>query len=1285
MCLGAGAEDWPTYQHDNQRSGITPERLDVPLTEVWVWRSHHAPQPAWPDPAQADFAHLRYDLVRRVAFDNTFHVVLAGDTVYFGSSADDTVYSLDAGTGEERWSFVTGAPVRLAPSVSEGKVYVGSDDGFVYCLDGEEGALVWKHKPAAGKRNVVGNGRMTCLWPVRTGVLVVDGVAYCCAGLFPSQGVNVCALDATDGSTLWQNEASYDLNEFSPQGYLLASARRLYVPNGRTSPFVFDRQEGKYVTRLESTGGTYALLTEDRLVSGPANRTLTLSRQSKDRIATFRGHRMVVADKVSYLLTDSELCAIDRATYPTVLEQRDALKAERSRPAALLWDLRKKRRTSSGADLMPIDEQIEKLSARVEELDKQLEVIEDKTYAWRQPWQTPCSMILAGDVVLVGGDGVVAAFDAANGEKLWAGAVDGKAYGLAVANGRLFVSTDKGAIHCFSKGSPVEPRAAVVANASPYPNDSWTEVYASAAEQIVAETGIERGYCLVYGCGEGRLAYELAKRTNLHIVGVEEDEAKVRIGRKALSDAGLYGVRAVVHHEPLSDLPYSDYFANLIVSDTALRSSELPGSVDEVFRVLRPCGGVAFLGQTTPAASRADALDRATLERWLGASAARWKIRDDNGLWAVMRRAKLEGSGEWTHQYADAGNSACSGDGLLRSPMEVLWFGKPGPRPMIDRHHRGPVPLSKDGRLFVTGNNRVIAVDAYNGSPLWDVAVPDSRRVAAQRDAGTTIVTDDCVYVVARDTCHGLDLYTGEELRTFRAPQLVPGEARHWGYVGSAGDLLFGTGQKQTASYTDISLVGDIVVQYSDIYRGMVTSDYLFCLDRRTGDVRWTYKNGVMVNPTIAVGGGRMYFVESNSPKAVANAEGKSILKTLLSSRAKLVALDVQTGKRLWDRPIDSLKDTCQYMLFLAYAQDTVLVTGTSNKNNKVHYYLYAFEADTGKPIWDRSFFHPYWTTGGDHGEQTRHPAIVGDTIYAEPYAFDLRTGAPVSRSHPVTGEQVAWDMFRGAGCGTISASATCLFYRSNVHCMNDLTTDAGQATWGGIRTGCWINMIPAGGVLLVPEGSSGCTCAYPIQSSIAYVPTQTRENWSAFSRRGKTLPVKHLALNLGAPGDQRSEDGTLWLGYPRPGGRHTLGLDIEAHVADGAGYFWYNSDTTAVDGTNVPWVFVSGCSGPARYAIPVMDGASAPARYTVRLYFADLSNAKPGARRFDVKLQGDLVLRDFDIVSAVGGPKIAFIKELRGVEVSDILTIELVSNAPGTAQSQRPILNGVELIRQDG
>jgi outer membrane protein assembly factor BamB len=68
-------------------------------------------------------------------------------------------------------------------------------------------------------------------------------------------------------------------------------------------------------------------------------------------------------------------------------------------------------------------------------------------------WSVDCpeayEIILAGDTLVLGGAGEVTARSAAAGKLLWTVKVDEKARGLAVAGGRLYVSTDKGKIHCF--------------------------------------------------------------------------------------------------------------------------------------------------------------------------------------------------------------------------------------------------------------------------------------------------------------------------------------------------------------------------------------------------------------------------------------------------------------------------------------------------------------------------------------------------------------------------------------------------------------------------------------------------------------------------------------------------------------------------------------------------------------------------------------------------------------------------------------------------------------------
>ena len=102
--------------------------------------------------------------------------------------------------------------------------------------------------------------------------------------------------------------------------------------------------------------------------------------------------------------------------------------------------------------------------------------------------------------------------------------------------------------------------------ASPYASDSLTAAYEAAAQRIIDQTGIKKGYCLVYGCGEGRLAFELAKRSDLMIIGVDTDINKINTAVTKLMSAGVYGARVTTRHvSSLSSLDFSKHFFNLIV------------------------------------------------------------------------------------------------------------------------------------------------------------------------------------------------------------------------------------------------------------------------------------------------------------------------------------------------------------------------------------------------------------------------------------------------------------------------------------------------------------------------------------------------------------------------------------------------------------------------------------------------------------------------------------------------------------------------------------------------
>ncbi|MBD3182043.1 PQQ-binding-like beta-propeller repeat protein [Candidatus Poribacteria bacterium] len=599
------------------------------------------------------------------------------------------------------------------------------------------------------------------------------------------------------------------------------------------------------------------------------------------------------------------------------------------------------------------------------------------------------------------------------------------------------------------------------------------DFYRSAARYMIQ--GVNKGYCLIIGSGNGYLARGLAEISNLKIVGIEDDAELVDKSRKYLDKAGLYGTRVSIHYGSLEKLPYTHYFADLVVSENALTKGKITCSADEVFRLTKPFGGIAILGQFKHADE--DKMELSYLKEWIDKSSYEdWKILEENGRWAFLRRGYLPGSGEWTHQYADARNSACSGDELVKNPMRVQWFGKPGPRAMVDRHHRALAPLWKDGKLFVpaAGENKIIAVDSYNGTELWETKVPNYRRLGANRDSGNMAV-DDYLYVAAEDKCWGLDINSGKQKRKFKTPQLLP-EKHDWGYVACSDGLLFGSGQKKGAS-RDTQHIDTVNQVYYD-NRPVVTSDYLFCFDNYTGEKQWQYKNGVIINPAIAVDNENIYFVESRNPHAVSD-DGRIKLELLLKKGyGWIVAIDKQTGKLAWENQVDL---PFQHIIHLSCSDDIVIVLGTHNMEGHVQYDLYGFKSADGGIEWQTDY-KPGAGTGGGHGEQDQHPVIVDNTLYMlESSSYNI-----------LTGEKGDYVLRRGGhGCGTLSGAASYLFARGSNPRMYAITEteEKGIPLDNVNRPGCWINIIPAGGLVLIPEFSSGCTCSYPIQTSIAFIP----------------------------------------------------------------------------------------------------------------------------------------------------------------------------------------------------
>jgi outer membrane protein assembly factor BamB len=64
--------------------------------------------------------------------------------VYIGSQ-DYKLYCLNASTGSKIWDHMAGYWISSSPAVTKDKVYVGSSDGFLYCLNMTTGETIWQY------------------------------------------------------------------------------------------------------------------------------------------------------------------------------------------------------------------------------------------------------------------------------------------------------------------------------------------------------------------------------------------------------------------------------------------------------------------------------------------------------------------------------------------------------------------------------------------------------------------------------------------------------------------------------------------------------------------------------------------------------------------------------------------------------------------------------------------------------------------------------------------------------------------------------------------------------------------------------------------------------------------------------------------------------------------------------------------------------------------------------------------------------------------------------------
>jgi hypothetical protein len=224
----AGDTDWPTLQHDFQRTGHTPACPKPPWRVRWVWCNG---QKIDRSGVRADYFGIdKLPDFLSVRFVSHVQPMVYRDVAYVGS-VEGQVYAIDVATGETRWKAQASGPIlhslaiadstvlaptmrgvdafnlqgtrlwrfddlRLggfwsSPAYSDGAVLIGSLSGYFYAIDAKTGKQRWVFRAGA---------------PIAHCPAVFGDAVY-----FAAEDMHAYSIDVADGKLKWKSDRMHGL------------------------------------------------------------------------------------------------------------------------------------------------------------------------------------------------------------------------------------------------------------------------------------------------------------------------------------------------------------------------------------------------------------------------------------------------------------------------------------------------------------------------------------------------------------------------------------------------------------------------------------------------------------------------------------------------------------------------------------------------------------------------------------------------------------------------------------------------------------------------------------------------------------------------------------------------------------------------------------------------------------------------------------------------------------------------------------------------------------------
>jgi len=671
----------------------------------------------------------------------------------------------------------------------------------------------------------------------------------------------------------------------------------------------------------------------------------------------------------------------------------------------------------------------------------------------------------------------------------------------------------------------------------------------TSAKEILKSAGVEGGFVVHLGCGDGKLTAALKANDRYLVQGLDTDAANVEKAREHIRSLDACGD---VSADRLmgARLPYLDNLVNLLVIEKLGEVTR-----EEVMRVVAP-GGVVC-------------------------------AKTGDG-WKTTVKPRPKNIDEWTHYMHDASGNAVAADTEVGPPKHVRWVADP----LWSRSHEFNPSINSlvmaDGRMFYIldegmiglpdlrfpGRWSLVARDAFSGKFLWKRPVPNwgyrewnTRGMwSAPLTLNRRVVTDGKHVFVTfgyKAPVTVLDAATGEEIRT------IDGTMGTDEMILSDGVLLLcvretlsvakppKTKQKRRLNPNEFTI-------------GPPGSAAIVAVDTESGEELWRNEPHNVVVLTMAALDGRICY----------------------SDKQELVCLDLKTGKKRWATACRAPGGSRHSGGTLLMHEDVVLFTGAQG--------VAAFSAENGESL---------WTGPKVSGPGISHPAdlFVADGLVwggDEPGMHNRQRTAVKRDGRDIhTGEvrrtiEVAqlFSPLHHVRCYRSRATDRFLLLTKRGIEFFDLKGDEHMRNdW--LRAMCHYGFVPANGLLYVPPSHCFCYPGVKMTGFLALSSETSAKSEGRRTKKGRRLEKGPAFAAVSGQQSAVSEDD--WPTYRRDPLRsgHTktavstevkqvwqtdLGGKVSPPVIAGGKVFVAEIDSHRVtcldaDGGDVEWSFTAG------------------------------------------------------------------------------------------------------------